>query len=257
MNRSDSETLKISIPEGTRSGDLLALFVGGSGGSNKRPGEPSGGWYKFMKVGQNDLNLGTYHKVYNEKDDANTFTIEGGKKTFAILSTLRGVDRNFPLVDYSAKIESMPGSEGAALAPSVFGNEKGIVIGVFVYDDPHVVQVTNNAFEMLVSTATVKGDGMASAVAATTVTGYVGPILAYGTVGNRELGMTLPRQYRLELKVGRTLTLQKYYCVPTAAPTQSAFWWPDDVRVEADEDIKPSRIPTMQPTETRQRSRRF
>mmetsp|Transcript_36150 Transcript_36150/g.79150 ORF Transcript_36150/g.79150 Transcript_36150/m.79150 type:complete len:397 (+) Transcript_36150:157-1347(+) len=246
----DSETLRISIPEGTRSGDLLVLFVGGSGGSHRRPGEPSGGWYKFMNIGQNDLNLSTYHKLYNEKDDASTFTIEDGKKTFAVLSSLRGVDRNFPLVDYGAKIETMPGGDGAALAPSVFGNEKGVVLVIFIYDDPHVVRVMDNAFEMLVSTATVKGDGMASAIAATTVTGYVGPVLAYGS-WQKGAGNDIAAAISFRAEGGPYIDPPEIL-VPTAAPTQSALWWLDDVRDEANGDwditITRTGIPTAQPT---------
>mmetsp|Transcript_37528 Transcript_37528/g.81765 ORF Transcript_37528/g.81765 Transcript_37528/m.81765 type:complete len:413 (-) Transcript_37528:84-1322(-) len=177
----NSDPLRTSVPEDTEPGDLLLLFVAGSG-KKKRPGKPSGRkWKKIMESGENDLNLCTYYKWYDGKDDdSSDFKIEGGKSTFATLTTLRGVDKDHPIVDFAAQVDSMSGRKGSALAPSVFGVENGAVIGAFVYDDPHVVEVANPTFEMLVASQAEKKDGMAAAVASTDATGYVGTIRADG-----------------------------------------------------------------------------
>lgn len=177
----DSDPLRTAVPEATEPGDLLLLFVAGSG-KKKRPGKPSGRkWKKVMESGENDLNLCTYYKLYDgEDDDSNDFKIEGGKSTFATLTALRGVDKDHPIVDFAAQVDSMSGRKGSALAPSVYGVENGAVIGAFVYDDPHVVEVVNPTFEMLVTSQAEKKDGMAAAVASTDATGYVGTIRADG-----------------------------------------------------------------------------
>ena len=184
----DSKSVKVKVPKDAELDDILVMFIGGSASGNKRPSDPGKGWDSIISIGKEDLNLKAFWKVYDRSDDmqeleimtppADTFEmqdnifeenwkIDDGKNTFVSLVALRGIDDKKPVVDADAGEDTLSGRDGKAKAPSVRGEKDGIVLACFVYDDPHVATVTNKGYDMLLSSDTGGGDGMAVAVAST------------------------------------------------------------------------------------------
>ena len=193
----DGNSVKIKVPNDTRRGDVLIMFIGGSASGKKIPSDPGEDWEHIVGTGKEDLNLNSFRKVYEgtngieeirsdttsvmhdnvfERDE--NWKIEDGKNTFVSLVALRGIDVRSPIVDADAEEDTMSGREGAARAPSVRGEKGGIVLACFAYDDPHVATVKEKGFEMILSSDT-GGDGMAIAVAETS-DGRTGSIEAIG-----------------------------------------------------------------------------
>ena len=187
----DSNVLKMNIPREASDGDLLLLFIGGSAGS-KRPEAPKG-WELVKSEGKADLNIMSLYKWYDEGKDG-TLSISGGKNTFAILSALQGVDRKKPLVDSAAVRESAPGKDGRAVAPSAFGVEKGVNIVAFAFDDPQRAQLLTDGYDILATTDTGRGDGMAAFASSTDATGYSEAVFVAGSPqsgGGNDVSMTI------------------------------------------------------------------
>lgn len=140
------------------------------------------------------MNLKAFWKAY-EPRDAGEIRVAYGKNTYVSVITLRGVDNLQPVVDAEAEEDTMPGREGAARAPEIDGEEGGIVLAAYIYDDPHGdITVTSDGFTMLLSAEAGSGDGMAIAVAPTSDS-HVGPIEALGIDsqlgGGDDIGMTI------------------------------------------------------------------
>ena len=190
-SEADSNVLKIDIPGKASDGDMLLLFIGGSAGS-KRPEAPKG-WELVKSEGKADLNIMSLYKWYDE-GKGGTLSIGGGKNTFAILSALQGVDRKKPLVDSAAVRESAPGKDGRAVAPSAFGVEKGVTIVAFAFDDPQRAQLLTDGYDILATTDTGRGDGMAAFASSTDVTGYSEAVFVAGSPqsgGGNDVSMTV------------------------------------------------------------------
>ena len=187
----DSNVLKMDIPGEASDGDMLLLFIGGSAGS-KRPEAPKG-WELVKSEGKADLNIMSLYKWYDEGKDG-TLRIAGGKNTFAIMSALQGVDRKKPLVDSAAVRESAPGKDGRAVAPSAFGVEKGVNIVAFAFDDPQRAQLLTDGYDILATTDTGRGDGMAAFASSTDATGYSEAVFVAGSPqsgGGNDVSMTV------------------------------------------------------------------
>ena len=87
------------------------------------------------------------------------------------------------------------GRKGEALAPSVKTVSDGIVMAIFAYDDPHESKILGkHNFEMLLSTTTSAGDGMAIGVGRSS-DGESGNIYAesgeFQSGGGNEIGMAI------------------------------------------------------------------
>ena len=170
------------------------MFIGGSASGKKRPSDPGKGWDEIIEIGKEDLNLKAFWKVYDDADDMEVveisdgyddnifeenWKIDDGKNTFVSLVGLRGIDDKKPVVDADAGEDTRDGRDGEAKAPSIRAEKGGIVLACFAYDDPHVATVTNKGYEMILSSDTGGGDGMAVAVAPTS-NGKTGSIYAEG-----------------------------------------------------------------------------
>ena len=156
----------VPVPKHTKEGDLLLMFIGGSASGRMRPSDPSGkGWECVMDAGPNDINLKVCHKEYSPKDD-DEYRITDGKSTFVILTVLRGVDLKNPVVDVDATRNSNDGKCGEAKTPRISTSKQGAIIGVFLFDDPLLVEITNDSFN-LVSSFQSGDDGMALGISDT------------------------------------------------------------------------------------------
>ena len=70
-------TATIQVPPETRPGDLLVVFIGGSGPPWKGV-EPSGplpaeGWREIIRFGPKDINQKAYYKVYGQESESDPF----------------------------------------------------------------------------------------------------------------------------------------------------------------------------------------
>ena len=191
-------TATIQVPPETRPGDLLVVFIGGSGPPWKGV-EPSGplpaeGWREIIRFGPKDINQKAYYKVYGQKSESesdpfgmsrrSTYEINEGKSIFAAMLALRGADITSPIIDSAADgIDTLPGTLGGSRAPAVMAEKGGIVITGHAFDDPlrGVAVITPDVFTVL-SFKAVSGDGMAIGATNTTLfDGLVGPIDVIGT----------------------------------------------------------------------------
>lgn len=160
------ESAIVAVPKGTRTGDLLVMFIGGSAKGKTKPGNPSGGgWTLILEKGPPDINLMAVYKEY-VSGETDRYTVPDGKNTFVILVALRGVDIRNPVVDSGAYKDYGNGKMGQGLAPSVLTEDGGCVIGSFMYDDPHRVKIINDGFDTI-SSFVEQGDGMAAGISPT------------------------------------------------------------------------------------------
>lgn len=175
---------------------MLVIFIGGSHAGNLIPSSPipRAGWEEVIEIGPSDLNLKAFCKPYESYDDVNTYKVTDGKSTFVSIVALRGVDKRRPVIDSGADKDVMSGREGAARAPSVQTEDDGIVIASYVYDDPQVGKImSRHDFNMILSTDTRSGDGMAIGVKSTR-DGESGNVYAEGQWqpgGGNEIGMAI------------------------------------------------------------------
>jgi len=208
----DSNSVRVKVPKDADPGDILVMFIGGSASGNKRPSDPGKGWEEIFEIGKEDLNLKAFWKVYDGSDDMQVvetsngydirdnifeenWKIDDGKNTFVALVSVRGIDDRKPVVDADAGEDTLSGRDGKAKAPSIRAEKGGIVLACFVYDDPHVATVTNKGYDMLLSSDTGGGDGMAIAVAPTSKNDKTGSIYAEGRGeekgGGDDIGMSI------------------------------------------------------------------
>lgn len=68
-------TASISVPAEARSGDLLVIFIGGSGRQDLEPSGPlpSSGWKEIIRFGPKDINQKAYYKIYREGRERDPF----------------------------------------------------------------------------------------------------------------------------------------------------------------------------------------
>ena len=158
----------IEVPRHTEPGDVMIFFIGGSHAGRYHPSDPKpvDGWTEIFDIGPNDLNLKAFYKTYREGGRKRYRSVDG-KNTFVSIVSLRGIDQDDPIVDADAEKDSMPGRDGAAMAPMIKAEKDGLVLAAYVYDDPHQAEVTTLGFDMILSTDTESGDGIAIAVAPT------------------------------------------------------------------------------------------
>lgn len=170
----------IEVPSETKPGDMMIFYIGGSYAGNEKPGDPvpSKGWTEIEEIGPADLNLKAFYKKY-EEGDRTEYNVKRGKSKFVSIVSVRGINDDCPVVDSKAQADTQRGSSGRATAPSVRGEDDGMVFATYVYDDPHEAKVTSRGFDMILSARTKTGDGMAVAVAKTE-DGQVGSIDATG-----------------------------------------------------------------------------
>mmetsp|Transcript_21365 Transcript_21365/g.43120 ORF Transcript_21365/g.43120 Transcript_21365/m.43120 type:complete len:333 (-) Transcript_21365:408-1406(-) len=170
------ESATISIPEFGEKGDLLVMIIGGSASGSAKPSDPPGeDWRKILEIGPHDLNLQVLWRPYMP-ESPNEYTISGGKNTYVVAMIFRGVDLGDPVVDIKAVRNSLDGKYGDALAPGVDTKKNGIIVGAFLYDDPHLATITNSSFQMTASFQS-GDDGIAIGIS-TTDEGYHDPIHA-------------------------------------------------------------------------------
>jgi len=233
-------TATINVPNQTMSGDVIVVFIGGSGRPYK-DAEPSGpipetGWNEIIRFGPKDINQKAFYKVYNDSSDADddSYTINKGKSIFASMVALRGVDGSMPIVDAVADgKDTLPGLRGQSRAPPVQAEVGGIVLASFAYDDPQVgASVVTPGFSTLVSFRAASGDGMAIGASSTTSDGSVGPIEAagkYAKGAGEEVAVAVSFR-SADVSAGRnsqsvsptqTPTSEPPTSLPTSAPTEA------------------------------------
>ena len=179
-------TASISVPAEARSGDLLVVFIGGSGRPfrDEYPSGPlpSSGWKEIIRFGPKDISQKAYYKVYGE--DRSTYDINQGKSIFATMLAMRGADATAPIVDVAADgIDTIPEIGGGSRAPAVMSEEGGLGIFSFAFDDPlRSIALNTPGASMITSFKAVSGDGMAVFSSSNkNADGTVGPINVKGT----------------------------------------------------------------------------
>ena len=243
-------TASISVPAEARSGDLLVIFIGGSGRPFKDM-EPSGplpssGWKEIIRFGPKDINQKAYYKIYREDRERDpfgnswrsTYDIDQGKSIFATMLALRGADASAPIVDVAADgIDTIPEIGGGSRAPAVLSEEDGLGIFSFAFDDPlKSIALNTPGASTITSFKAVSGDGMAMFSSSNkNVDGTVGPINVNGTftrgAGN-EVAISI--SIRPEMPRGKyTALVRDESAMPTVVPTRF-----------------PSAVPTMAPSQS-------
>jgi hypothetical protein len=180
-------TVLVPVPEQAQEGDLLLLFIGGSGRSI--PQKPHD-FEVIEAIGEADINLTGLYKWY---DDDFEVSVGGGYNTFVTLSVIRGVDRTDPVVDSVSVQESASGKDGKAIAPSAYGVKGGVTFAAFAFDDPHIAQLQSRRFRPL-ATKRAGDDGMAVYVSGCESTGYTEEVFVAGTYqkgGGNDVTMTV------------------------------------------------------------------
>ena len=166
----ENKALDIEVPKAAETGDFMIIFIGGSAGSYKRPEAPKG-WNLISSEGKTDINLMVLYR-WRKKNDDDEISIKGGRNTFAIMSSIKGVDKDHPVVDAATYRESSPGKDGRAVAPSVFGVKGGAIIAAVSYDDPQIAQPLTHGFKALATSDTPTDDGIAAFVGPSLKDGY-------------------------------------------------------------------------------------
>lgn len=257
-------TASISVPAEARSGDLLVIFIGGSGRPFKDM-EPSGplpssGWKEIIRFGPKDINQKAYYKIYREDRERDPFgnswrsayDINQGKSIFATMLALRGADATAPIVDVAADgIDTIPEIWGGSRAPAVLLEEGGLAIFSFAFDDPlKSIALNTPGASAITSFKAVSGDGMAVFSSSNNnVDGIVGPINVNGTftrgAGNE---VVISMSIRAEMPQGKyTELVGDKSSMPTAVPTR----YPSAVPTMApstSSSISPSTFPTATPS---------
>ena len=261
-------TATISVPLEARSGDLLVIFIGGSGRPFKDM-EPSGpipssGWQEVIRFGPKDINQKAYYKIYREgreKDPfgnswLSTYDINQGKSIFATMVAIRGADATAPIVDAAADgIDTIPESWGGSRAPAVSFEEGGIGIFSFAFDDPlKSIALNTPGASAIASFKAVSGDGMAVFSSSNNnVDGTVGPIDVNGTftrgAGN-EVAISI--SVRPENPQGKSAELVRDKSpLPTAVPTRYPAAIPSmapSMALSISPSISPSTFPSAVPS---------
>ena len=155
----------VPIPEGTISGDVIVMFVGGNTNDRSSTSDPYGsGWTKIIESGSNEINLKAFYKQYGP-GEPKEYSVDEGENTYIILTTLRGLDLAEPIVDSDISKNSMDKS-GDQLAPTIFAEDYGCIIGVFFYADTNAISILNKYFRMA-SSFSSGGFSMAASIAPT------------------------------------------------------------------------------------------
>lgn len=243
-------TASISVPAEARSGDLLVIFIGGSGRPFKDL-EPSGpiptsGWQEIIRYGPKDINQKAYYKIYREDRERDPFgnswrsayVINQGKSIFATMLALRGADATAPIVDFAVDgIDTIPEIWGGSRAPAVLLEEGGLAVFSFAFDDPlKSIALNTPGASAITSFKAVSGDGMAVFSSSNNnVDGTVGPIDVNGTftrgAGNE---VAISMSIRPEMPRGKyTELVRDESPMPTVVPTRH-----------------PSAVPTMAPSQS-------
>ncbi len=120
----------ISIPEATKPGDMLVIYIGGSHAGNLIPSSPipRAGWEEIIDIGPSDLNLKAFYKPYESYGDDDTYKVTDGKSTFVSIVAIRGLNKRRPVVDSGADKDVVSGREGGARAPNVQTEDDGVVL---------------------------------------------------------------------------------------------------------------------------------
>jgi len=175
---------------------MLVIYVGGSHAGKLIPSRPipRAGWEEIIGIGPSDLNLKAFYKPYESYNDIDTYKVTDGKSTFVAIIAIRGLNKRRPVVDSGADKDVVSGREGGARAPSVQTEDDGLIIASYVYDDPHVATIMGrHHFDMILSTDTRSGDGMAIGVKSTSKgkSGYIYAEGRWQPGGGNEIGMTI------------------------------------------------------------------
>ena len=179
------KSAKIDVPDKTKRGDLLVMFIGGSGkykDEEPRGPTPSVGWKEIASFGDKDISQAAFYKFYDDPDESSYKIEQRRKSLFVSMVTLRGVHTKRPIVDSEADgTDTLSGLNGESRAPAVNTRDGGIVLVSYAYDDPHSrVEVVTSGFSTLLSNPAASLDGMTIGASGTTRDGIVGPIDATG-----------------------------------------------------------------------------
>ena len=209
------------------------MYIGGSAAGKKMPSDPKPfqGWSEIHRIGPNDLNLKAFYKPYESYSAPKVFDVTDGKSTFLSIVALRGVNMRDPVIDSDAEKDVMPGRDGAARAPSVNTEENGLVLASYVYDDPQVANIEpRHNFDMLLTTDTKSGDGMAIGVSKSTRAGKSGTIYAEGewaSGGGNEIGMAVSFRRADDKPAPRPISVESsgtnMSCLLKACSSSSSF----------------------------------
>ena len=140
----------------------------------------------------------------------------------------------------------MSGREGEARAPSVQTEDNGIVLASYVYDDPQVATIIGGyGFDMILSTDTRSGDGMAIGVKSTSEgeSGYAYAEGQWQPGGGNEIGMAI--SFRSGDDAGQYYSIQSSADPETSRPTQKPARKPTSTPQPS---ASPTDPPTTEPT---------
>ena len=246
----------ISIPEATEPGDMLVIYIGGSHAGKLIPSSPipRAGWEEIIDIGPSDLNLKAFYKPYESYNDNDTYKVTDGKSTFVSIVAIRGLNKRRPVVDSGADKDVVSGREGGARAPSVETEDDGLILASYVYDDPQVAKVMGrHEFDMILSTDTRSGDGMAIGVKSTREgeSGYIYAEGQWQPGGGNEIGMAISFRSAGDDEDVRSDVAAEYYSGASAPPE-------DDMNDEAQivpDTPRPTKRPTKRPTSTKSPTR--
>ena len=246
----------ISIPEATEPGDMLVIYIGGSHAGKLIPSSPipRAGWEEIIDIGPSDLNLKAFYKPYESYNDNDTYKVTDGKSAFVSIVAIRGLNKRRPVVDSGADKDVVSGREGGARAPSVETEDDGLILASYVYDDPQVAKVMGrHEFDMILSTDTRSGDGMAIGVKSTREgeSGYIYAEGQWQPGGGNEIGMAISFRSAGDDEDVRSDVAAEYYSGASAPPE-------DDMNDEAQivpDTPRPTKRPTKRPTSTKSPTR--
>lgn len=242
---------------------MLVIYIGGSHAGNLIPSSPipRAGWEEIIDIGPSDLNLKAFYKPYGSYNDNGTYKVTDGKSTFVSIVAIRGLNKRRPVVDSGADKDVVSGREGGARAPSVKTEDDGLIIAAYSYDDPQVAKVMGrHDFDMILSTDTRSGDGMAIGVKSTREgeSGYIYAEGQWQPGGGNEIGMAISfrsvgddtddNEKKEEEKAVRSDVAAEYFSAASAPPEDDMSNIKEE-KVVADTP-RPTKRPTKRPTST-------
>ena len=248
---------------------MLVIYIGGSHAGNLIPSSPipRAGWEEIIDIGPSDLNLKAFYKPYESYSDSDTYKVTDGKSTFVSIVAIRGLNKRRPVVDSGADKDVVSGREGGARAPSVETEDDGLVIVTYSYDDPQVARVMGRQdFDMILSTDTRSGDGMAIGVKSTREgeSGYIYAEGQWQPGGGNEIGMAISFRSvggdeaddedneKVEEKAIRSDVVADYYSGASAPPEDDTNTKEEQANIDTP---RPTKRPTKRPTSTKNPTR--